>query len=304
MVEAHYSNFYQVSKFWTRRTVCEGGEALCLQIKCKILRHPHSFRCPVKARPWTDVSQEAELPTYCPIPSFWAEIWKQSQVSERRNLDGSWRNSLSRNKRADNEAMPSFGGFIIDWLIDNYPKAPQPSIWGGSQATLGAFHSSQSTSRNLGDERLLYLQWMNLSNCSHSSCRLACKTWTGGGEVGCRDGVGLGGWTALAGCSCSSCFLSWRPMPRISDAVCTDILNQCWCGERIFAKTTLQILSVQGDWGRPSIRQSSFATFLPYMMQVWLDERKTSLAHKIGEIVFDSRDDNQQMFWTALLARG
>ena len=246
-----YSNFYQVSKFWTRRTVCEGGEALCLQIKCKILRHPHSFRCPVKARPWTDVSQEAELPTYCPIPSFWAEIWKQSQVSERRNLDGSWRNSLSRNKRADNEAMPSFGGFIIDWLIDNYPKAPQPSIWGGSQATLGAFHSSQSTSRNLGDERLLYLQWMNLSNCSHSSCRLACRTWTGGGEVGCRDGVGLGGWTALAGCSCSSCFLSWRPMPRISDAVCTHILNhhcRCACGEGLSAKTTLRILSVQRDW--------------------------------------------------------
>ena len=195
MVEAHYSNFYLVSKFWTRRTVCEGGEALCLQIKCKILRHPHSFRCPVKARPWTDVSQEAELPTYCPISSFWAEIWKQSQVSERRNIDGSWRNSLSFNKRVDNKAMPSFSGFIIDWLIDNYPKAPQPSIWGGSQATLGAFHSSQSTSRNLGDERLLYLQWMNLPNCSHFSCRLACRTWTGGGEVGCRDRARLGGWT-------------------------------------------------------------------------------------------------------------
>ena len=44
------------------------------------------------------------------------------------NLDGSWRNSLSRNKRVDYEAMPSSSTFIIDWLIDNYPKAPQPSI--------------------------------------------------------------------------------------------------------------------------------------------------------------------------------
>ena len=45
-------------------SVCsKSGRALCLQIKCKILWHPHSFRCPVKARPWSDVSQEAEPPS-------------------------------------------------------------------------------------------------------------------------------------------------------------------------------------------------------------------------------------------------
>ena len=165
----------------------------------------------------------------------------------------------------------SFSGFIIDWLIDNYPKAPQPSIWGGSQATLGAFHSSQSTSRNLGDERLLYLQWMNLPNCSHFSCRLACRTWTGGGEVGCRDGVGLGGWTALAGCSCSSFFLSWRPMPRIADAVCTHILNhhcRCACGEGLSAKKTLRMLSVQRDWRGEGGAPQSGCPSLQHFFQV------------------------------------
>ena len=53
----------------TRKTVCESGRALCLQIKCKILWHPHSFRCPVKARPW-EWRFTGGCPS-CPFPSLW-----------------------------------------------------------------------------------------------------------------------------------------------------------------------------------------------------------------------------------------
>ena len=58
-----------------KKSVSKSGRALCLQIKCKILWHPHSFRCPVKARPWSDVSQEAG---HCPFASLrGAGEWKQ-----------------------------------------------------------------------------------------------------------------------------------------------------------------------------------------------------------------------------------
>ena len=140
------------------------------------------------------------------------------------------------------------------------------------------------------------LQPLQLQACMQNLDRRR-RTWL----QGSRRSWWMNTWTALAGCSCSSFFLSWRPMPRISDGVCTHILNQCWCAEGIFAKTTLRILSVQGDWRGEGAPLNP--AFLPYM-QVWLEERKTSLAHKIGKIVFDSQDDNQQMFWTALLARG
>ena len=139
---------------------------------------------------------------------------------------------------------------IIDWLIDNYPKAPaiepgpssgaQPSIWGAPGKE--AFHSSQSASRNIRDERLLYFEWMNLPNCSHFSCRFACRAWTAGeGRVGgeggrCRrsrrrrsrrrrrrrrnDGNVLGG-CPPAGCPCfsslSQFFFCAVPRTRISN---------------------------------------------------------------------------------------
>ena len=69
--------------------------------------------------------------------------------------------------------------FIIDWLIDNYPKAPAIEPRPLARQFERSF-SLEPGSRNIQDERLLYFEWMNLPNCSHFSCRFACRAWTAG----------------------------------------------------------------------------------------------------------------------------
>ena len=64
-----------------KKSVSKSGRALCLQIKCKILWHPHSFRCPVKARPWSDVSQEA---AHSPLLSISFIMMRRRRRSKRK----------------------------------------------------------------------------------------------------------------------------------------------------------------------------------------------------------------------------